>query len=130
MELKQYQLWQPTPMGLGKEYFYVYSTESFERYLTEHNIKYNLYKKYNLFEEQRKEIERLNRQYKMLEELNNANYESFIEANKVINELEKWLKEKQELTCGCGITQDYLYAYELCLEELQELKGDNSNENK
>ena len=64
-------------------------------------------KKYNLLNEKDKEIERL---------------------NNIINELEKWLKEKQDLTCGCGITPEYIYAYENCLEKLQELKGDSSNE--
>ena len=42
--------------------------------------------------------------------------------NNIINEFEKWLIDKQELTCGSGITRDYLYAYENCLEELKELK--------
>lgn len=42
--------------------------------------------------------------------------------NNIINELEKWLEDKQDLTCGCGITVDYLYAYENCLDKLKELK--------
>ena len=42
--------------------------------------------------------------------------------NNIIEELEKWLKEKQNLTCGCGITPEYIYAYENCLDKLQELK--------
>ncbi len=42
--------------------------------------------------------------------------------NNIIEEFEKWLEEKQELTCGCGITRDYIYAYENCLEQLKELK--------
>lgn len=48
--------------------------------------------------------------------------------NNIINELEKWLTEKQDLVCGCGITLEYIYAYEACLDKLQELKGDSSNE--
>lgn len=43
--------------------------------------------------------------------------------NNIINELEKWLKDKQDLTCGCGIT---LYAYENCLDELKELKKEGN----
>lgn len=46
--------------------------------------------------------------------------------NNIINELEKWLKDKQDLTCGCGITVDYLYAYENCLDKLKELKENNN----
>lgn len=45
--------------------------------------------------------------------------------NNIISELEKWLIDKQDLTCGCGITVDYLYAYENCLDKLKELKEDN-----
>lgn len=42
--------------------------------------------------------------------------------NDVLNELEKWLEDKQDLTCGCGITADYIYAYENVLDYLSELK--------
>ena len=42
--------------------------------------------------------------------------------NNIIDELEKWLEEKQDLTCGCGITPEYIYAYENCLDKLRELK--------
>ena len=42
--------------------------------------------------------------------------------NNIINKLEKWLIDKQDLTCGCGITVDYLYAYENCLDKLKALK--------
>lgn len=42
--------------------------------------------------------------------------------NNVLNELEKWLKDKQNLVCGCGITADYIYAYKNVLDYLSELK--------
>ena len=42
--------------------------------------------------------------------------------NNIIDELEKWLIDKQDLTCGCGITVDYLYAYENCLDKIKALK--------
>ena len=45
--------------------------------------------------------------------------------NNIINELEKWLKDKEDLSCGCGITVDYLYAYENCLDKLKSLKENN-----
>jgi len=45
--------------------------------------------------------------------------------NNIINELEKWLEEKQDLVCGCGITPEYIYAYENCLDRLKELKENN-----
>ena len=38
---------------------------------------------------QKEEIEKLNKKLEDLEKLNNANYQSFIEVNKIINELEK-----------------------------------------
>ena len=37
---------------------------------------------------QKEEIEKLNKKLEDLEKLNNANYQSFIEVNKIINELE------------------------------------------
>ena len=43
--------------------------------------------------------------------------------NNIINELEVFLKEGTELTTGCGITNEYIYAYENALDKLQELKG-------
>ena len=42
----------------------------------------------------------------------------------ILNKLEKWLEEQQNLTCGCGITPEYIYAFENCLDKLKELKGD------
>lgn len=47
--------------------------------------------------------------------------------NNIIDELEKWLKDKQDLTCGCGITVDYLFAYENCLDKLKALKENNKD---
>lgn len=43
--------------------------------------------------------------------------------NNIINELEMFLKEGTELATGCGITKEYIYAYENTLDKLQELKG-------
>ena len=68
---------------------------------------------------QMKEIERLNKKLENLEELNNANYQSFIEVNNIINELEKKLLELR-LTDVDGKT----IVYRL-LDKLQELKGSN-----
>ena len=42
--------------------------------------------------------------------------------NKIIDELEKFLKEGCDLTCGSGITNEYIYAYENVLDKLTELK--------
>ena len=42
--------------------------------------------------------------------------------NNILDKLEKWLKDKEDLPCGCGITVDYLYAYENCLDKLKSLK--------
>ena len=42
--------------------------------------------------------------------------------NKIIDELEKFLKEGCDLTCGSGITNEYIYAYENALDKLLELK--------
>ena len=68
--------------------------------------------------ELRKEIERLNKKLEDLEKLNNANYQSFIETNKIIIELEKWLNEEYDATIF-----DYHNAIEDVLNKLQELKG-------
>ena len=46
--------------------------------------------------------------------------------NNIIKKKKKWLKDKQDLTCGCGITVDYLYAYENFLDKLKELKENNN----
>lgn len=56
--------------------------------------------------------------------LNKKDYE-IERLNNIIDGLEKWLEEKQDLTCGCGITAEYIYAYENTLDYLKELKGDN-----
>ena len=46
--------------------------------------------------------------------------------NNIIEELEIFLKEGTELICGCGITPEYIYAYENCLDKLKELKGEDN----
>ena len=43
--------------------------------------------------------------------------------NNIINEIEVFLKEGTELATGCGITKEYIYAYENALDKLRELKG-------
>ena len=62
----------------------------------------------NYNERATKEIERLKEEIQRL--------------TNIIDELEKWLKEKQDLTCGCGITREYIYAFEDTFEYLQDLK--------
>ena len=44
--------------------------------------------------------------------------------NKIIDELERWLEEIQDSICGCGITSEYIYAYENVLDKLLELKNE------
>lgn len=39
------------------------------------------------------------------------------------NSLREWLEEKQYLECGCGITREYIYAYENTLDKMNELEG-------
>ena len=42
------------------------------------------------------------------------------------NSLREWLEDKQNLVCGCGITAEYIYAYEDVLDKMNELEiGDN-----
>lgn len=69
-----------------------------------------------LIEKDEYNIRRNQRQQKEIERLNN-----------IIEKLEKWLKEKQDLTCGCGITREYIYAFEDTLEYLQDLKEGNQD---
>lgn len=52
----------------------------------------------------------------------NSIWEENQRLNNVLNELEKWLEDKLNLVCGCGITPDYIYAYENVLDYLSELK--------
>ena len=61
------------------------------------------------------ETERLNNELKNLEKLNNANYESFIEANNIINELEKW-------------AEGYIFA-DIFKDKIKELKGEGNEKN-
>ena len=84
------------------------------------------------------EIDRLNKEYeriynensKLREEHNITDIKLLDENNRlknIIDELEKWLEDKQDLTCGCGITVDYLFAYENCLDKLKALKENNKD---
>lgn len=59
-----------------------------------------------------KEIERLKKELEDLEKLNNANYQSFIETNKIMIELEKWLYDRSEFTNFGAV-----------IDKIKELKG-------
>ena len=48
--------------------------------------------------------------------------EKNIKLNNIIDELEKYFEYGTKMTCGMGITSDYIYAYENALNKLQELK--------
>ena len=67
-----------------------------------------------------REMERLNKELQNLEKLNNANYQSFIEVNNIINELEKWLEDMSNRTT---LHISTITGFTMCLNKLQELKG-------
>ena len=67
-----------------------------------------------------KEIERLNKELENLEKLNNANYQSFIEVNNIINELEKYLIKIKETSTP----QERIMA-KFVLEYIKILKGED-----
>jgi len=64
-----------------------------------------------------KEIERLNKELQNLEKLNNANYQSFIEVNNIINELEKYIVIEMNSFGICNASDIYY--------KLQQLKGED-----
>ena len=74
---------------------------------------------------------KLNKELENLEKLNNANYQSFIETNNIINEFEKWLevnltnleKEKTSNIYNEGLKQGMLSNGRLIKSKLQKLKG-------
>ena len=68
------------------------------------------------------ELDRLNNIIKELSKDVDMWNKKYNEQFNIITELEKWLEDKQDLTCGCGITVDYLFAYENCLDKLKALK--------
>ena len=72
------------------------------------------------------ELERLNNIIKELSKDVDMWNKKYNEQFNIITELEKWLEDKQDLTCGCGITVDYLFAYENCLDKLKALKENNN----
>lgn len=74
------------------------------------------------FEKIIEENQRLNDDIKILLKENETKEKVIIKQNNVLNELEKWLEDKQNLVCGCGITTDYIYAFEDVLNYLKELK--------
>ena len=84
------------------------------------NLKREYTKQIKISTERKKEIERLNKELQILEKLNNANYQSFIETNKIIIELEKWIK-------GILLSKAYSIGYKETYKDiyikLQELKG-------
>ena len=73
--------------------------------------------------ELREENKRLKNQNKSINEVYELTKKEYIRLNNIINELEMFLKEGTELATGCGITTEYIYAYENALDKLQELKG-------
>lgn len=68
------------------------------------------------------ENQRLNNDIKVLLKENEAKEKVIIKQDNVLNELEKWLEDKLNLVCGCGLTIDYIYAFEDVLDYLNELK--------
>lgn len=42
------------------------------------------------------------------------------------NSLREWLEDKQNLVCGCGITPEYIYAYEDVLDKMDELESSDN----
>lgn len=42
------------------------------------------------------------------------------------NILREWLEDKQNLVCGCGITPEYIYAYEDVLDKMDELESSDN----
>lgn len=44
----------------------------------------------------------------------------------IYEELKKWLEEKQNLVCGCGITPQYIDAFEECLDKLKDLMEESN----
>lgn len=76
--MNKYKLNMKTPSGLGTEYIYVESKyDNFERYLKEHNLKYQ---KYNFKTSQDKEIERLNKELEF-EKLKNKEVREYTESH-------------------------------------------------
>ena len=70
-----------------------------------------------------KEKEDLQKRFNCLLEAHKICDEDNERLNNITTKLEEWLKEKQKLTCGRGITLEYKYAFEDCLDKLEELKG-------
>ena len=71
-------------------------------------------------QEKDKAIEILKEDLETLEKLNDANYKSFIDANNIINELEKYLKEENKFDEYKDITYRETMGY--VLDKLKELK--------
>lgn len=84
-----------------------------------------------LLQSNTKEIERLNKELESLEKLNNVNYQSFIETNKILIELERYInKTKLEefekeygRRYGKTFTQAEVIVCNMILAKLKELKG-------
>lgn len=72
--------------------------------------------------EQDKKIKRLNKKLENLEKLNNANYQSFIEVNNIINEFDKWLLGEQMMFYKSS-DDERLIRYEETKFKWLELKG-------
>lgn len=71
------------------------------------------------FHKLEKEIKKLNKELENLEKLNNANYQSFIEVNNIINELERYINEEY-IYDELGMK---IFDASKLQDKLQELKG-------
>lgn len=61
----------------------------------------------------------------LTQEISNAKLEE-IKYRYIYEELKKWLEEKQKLVCGCGITPQYIDAFENCLDKLKDLMEESN----
>ena len=94
-------------------------------------------KTYREFKKLEEENKKLKEEHKELVE---TNYDLAIKKTKleeenerlntIIEKMKKFLKNGTELTCGCGINIEYIYAYENALDTLEDLiKGEENESN-
>jgi hypothetical protein len=79
-----------------------------------------------IYDEKDKEIERLNNKNEELLSLYTTEREVKDDYKTIINELEKWLKERLEKLDIYGYDDDVFNGIELVLQKLKELKGENN----
>lgn len=75
-----------------------------------------------MLEKKDKEIERLTKQNKALNEMYELTKKEYIRLNNIIDELEKLLKEEKTRTRYANDVERFT-AYDFALKRLQELKG-------